>query len=53
MREHGITPVFLLADGQVSWSLLPISVSGGTVEPETPIHVSSRLQVRSEKAKKG
>ena len=34
MREHGIIPVFLLADGQASWSLLPISVSGGTVEPE-------------------
>ena len=39
MREHGTktTPVFLLADGEASWSLLPSSVSllsGGTVESE-------------------
>ena len=39
MREHGTktTPVFLPADGEASWSLLPSSVSllsGGTVEPE-------------------
>ena len=39
MREHGTktTPVFLSADGEASWSLLPSSVSllsGGTVEPE-------------------
>ena len=34
MREHGITLVFLPVDGQASWSLLPSSVSGGTVEPE-------------------
>ena len=29
MREHGtkITPVFLPADGEASWSLLPNSVS--------------------------
>ena len=39
MREHGIktTPVFLPADGEASWSLLPSSVSllsGGTVQPK-------------------
>ena len=39
MREYGTktTPVFLPADGEASWSLLPSSVSllsGGTVQPE-------------------
>ena len=39
MRDHGTktTPVFLLADGEASWSLLPSSVSllsGVTVQPE-------------------
>ena len=39
MREHGTktTPVFLTADGEASWSLLPSSaslLSGGTVQPE-------------------
>ena len=39
MREHGTktTPVFLPADGEASWSLLPSSVSllsGDTVQPE-------------------
>ena len=39
MREHGTktTPVFLPADGEASWSLLPSSVSllsGNTVQPE-------------------
>ena len=39
MREHGTktTPVFLPADGEASWSLLPSSVSllsGSTVQPE-------------------
>ena len=39
MREHGTktTPVFLPADGEASWSLLPSSVSllsSGTVQPE-------------------
>ena len=39
MPEHGTktTPIFLLADGETSWSLLPSSVSlfsGGTVQPE-------------------
>ena len=39
MREHDTktTPVFLPADGEASWSLLPSSVSlqsGGTVQPE-------------------
>ena len=38
MREDGTktTPVFLPADGEDSWSLLPSSVcllSGGTVQP--------------------
>ena len=40
MREHGTktTPVFLPADGEASWSLLPSLVSllsGGTVQPES------------------
>ena len=39
MREHGTktTPVFLPADGEASWLLLPSSVSlpsGNTVQPE-------------------
>ena len=39
MPEHGTktTPVFLPADGEASWALLPSSVSllsGGTVQPE-------------------
>ena len=39
MREHGTktTLVFLRADGEVSWLLLPSLVSllsGGTVQPE-------------------
>ena len=39
MHEHGTktTPVFLHADGEASWSLLPSSVSllsGSTVQPE-------------------
>ena len=39
MREHGTktTPVFLPADGEASWSLLPGSVSllsGSTAQPE-------------------
>ena len=39
MCEHGTktTPVFLPADGEASWLLLPSSVSlllGGTVQPE-------------------
>ena len=39
MRKHGTktTPVFLPADEEASWSLLPRSVSlllGGTVQPE-------------------
>ena len=39
MHKHGTktTPVFLPADGEVSWLLLPSSVSllsGGTVQPE-------------------
>ena len=39
MRGHATktTPVYLPADGEASWSLLPSSVSllsGGTVQPE-------------------
>ena len=39
MHKHGTktTPEFLPADGEVSWLLLPSSVSllsGGTVQPE-------------------
>ena len=39
MHKHGTktTPVFLPADGEASWLLLPSSVSllsGGTVQPE-------------------
>ena len=39
MHEHGTktTPVFLPADGEASWLLLPSSVSllsGGTVQPK-------------------
>ena len=40
------TPEFLPADGESSWSLLRSLVSllsGGTVEPKTPISVSSRF----------
>ena len=59
MHEHGTktTPVFLPADGEASWSLLPSSVSllsGGTVQPENTY--SSILKATgqvSEKAKKG
>ena len=39
MRKHGTktTPIFLIAGGEASWSLLPGLVSilaGGTVQPE-------------------
>ena len=39
MREHGTkaSPVFLPANGEASWSLIPSSVSllsGGRVQPE-------------------
>ena len=39
MRKHGIkiTPIFLPADRETSWSLQPSSVSllsGGTMQPE-------------------
>ena len=51
------TPVFLLADEEASWSLLPSSVSllsgAAYCNQETPIPASSMWQVRSEKAKKG
>ena len=55
--RHGTktTPVFLPADGESSRLLLPSLVSllsGGTVQPENAYFVSSRWQVRSEKAKK-
>ena len=59
MHENGTktTPVFLTANGEASWLLLPSSVSllsGGTVQPENTY--SSILKVagrKSEKAKKG
>ena len=57
MREHSIKtpPVFLLADGEASWSLLP-SLSpyyqAAQCNQKTPIPISSRQHVRSEKAKK-
>ena len=47
--------VLLPADGEASWSLFPSLVSllsGGTCKQKTPIPVSSRWQVSSEKAKK-
>ena len=55
MHEHGtkITPVFLPAEGETSWLLLPSLVSllsGCTVQPENTY--SSRWQVRPAKAKK-
>ena len=58
MRKHGIktTLVFLPADGEASWSLLPSSVSllsGGTVQPENTYSSILKVTVRSEKAKKG
>ena len=57
MREHGTktTPVFLPADGEASWSLLPSSVSllsGGTVQPENTYSCILKVTVRSEKTKK-
>ena len=47
MHEHGTktTPVFLSADGEASWLLLPSSVSllsGGIVQPE---NTYSRIKV--------
>ena len=57
MGKHGTKTisVFLPADEEASRSLLPSWVSlrtGGTVQPETRIPVSSRWQVKSEKVKK-
>ena len=60
MREHGTktTRVFLPADGEASWSLLPSSVSllsGHRVQPENTYSCILQVtgQKRSEKAKKG
>ena len=61
MREYGTktTPVFLSADGESSWSLLPSSVSllsGGTVQPENTYFCILKLTVQiweSQKKKKG
>ena len=58
MREHGTktTPVFLPADGEASWSLLPSSVSllsGSTMQPENTYFRIPKVIVRSEKVKKG
>ena len=59
MRKHGTrtTPVFLTADGEASWLLLPSSVSllsGGTVQPENtyPCILKVTGQVWDGKAKK-
>ena len=57
MRKHGTktTVVFLPADGEASWSLLPSWVSllsGSTVQRENTYSLPSRQQVRSKKAKK-
>ena len=54
MRKHGTktTPVFLPADGEASWSLLPSSVSllsGSTVQPENTY--SSILKVTGQMCK--
>ena len=51
MRKHGTktTLIFLLADGEASWLLLPSLVSllsGGTVQPENTY--SSILKVRGQ-----
>ena len=53
MHEHGTKTilVFLPADGEASWSLLPSSVSllsGRTVQPE-----NTYSRILKEKAKKG
>ena len=58
MREHGTktTPIFLPADGEASWLLLPSLVfllSGGTVQPENTYSCILNVTVRSDKAKKG
>ena len=61
MREYGTktTLVFLSADGESSWSLLPSSVSllsGGTVQPENTYFCILKLTVQiweSQKKKKG
>ena len=60
MREYGTkaTLVFLSADGESSWSLLPSSVSllsGGTVQPENTYFCILKLTVQiweSQKKKK-
>ena len=51
MRKHGTktTLIFLPADGEASWLLLPSSIfllSGGTVQPENTY--SSILKVRGQ-----
>ena len=48
MHDHGTktTPVFLPADGQASWLLLPTLVSllsGGTVQPENTYSCSLKV----------
>ena len=58
MHERGTktTSVFLPADGEASWLLLPSSVSllsGGTVQLENTYSSILKVTVRSEKAKKG
>ena len=57
MREHGpkTTPVFLPADGEASWPLLPGSVSllsSDTVKPENTYSPSQGDRSRLRKPKK-
>ena len=57
MHKRGFkaTSVFLPADGETSWLLIPILVSllsGGTVQLENTYSLILKVTVRSEKAKK-
>ena len=56
MHKHGTktTPVFLPADGEASWSLLPSSVSlisGSTVQPENTYPQGDRSNLKNQKKK--
>ena len=57
MREHGTktTPIFLPADGEAPWSLLPCSLSllsGGTVQPENTYSRILKVRLGLRKPKK-
>ena len=57
MRKHDIktSPVFLPADGEASWSLLPTLVSilsGGTVQPENTYSRILKVRLGLRKPKK-